>query len=80
MSLRSTKMTVEDYLTSLHGDKKEGYDMLKKLSAEKFLFMMIFVTQQPKTDLSSYTYYAKAPAKEKPFRIGSAMQWKEQEE
>ena len=80
LSLRSTKMTVEDYLTSLSGDKKKGYDMLKNLSQHMFLFLVIFVTKQPKTTIESYTYYAKAPPKAPKFRIGSKMQWKEQEE
>lgn len=80
LSLRSTKMTVEDYLTSLHGEKKKGYDILKSLSQEMFLFLVIFVTKQPKTSIESYTYFAKAPAEVPKFRIGSRMQWKEQEE
>ena len=75
LSYRATKLMAEDYLT-VGVDRKSAYALLHSLSSTPYLFLVVWVTHQPKTTLSSYCFYMLAPKELPQFRIGSKQQWK----
>jgi len=78
LSYRATKLMAEDYLT-VGLNRKEAYRLLHSLRSTPYLFLLCWVTFQPKTSLSSYCHYMLADKALPDFRIGGPAQWKYEE-
>lgn len=69
MSFRAQKMTVEAYLT-IGLTRKEGRALLSSLSDKPYTFAFINIVKQPKSTVTDYVYFCRAPKTIRKFRIG----------